>query len=607
MQFSELKAKALSLPYLPGVYIMKDSNDTVIYVGKAKKLKNRVSQYFQDTASHSAKTRLMVSRVDHFEVIVAASEFEALVLECTLIKQHQPKYNILLKDDKGFPYLRLDIKESYPKITMVSSIHNDGAEYFGPFGGRSATSKVLETIRHTLRLPSCNKNLTRDIGKGRPCLHYHLKQCEGWCQNTKTQEEYRLIAEQARQLLSGNYKAVLTDVRNQMLQAADEQNFELAAVLRDRLNSIENLGRKQLVAGTVAADTDVIGYGQTETKACFSVLHFSEGRLLDKEYQLIPVEEDPDAALSSLVKQYYFNSDSVPKMILLPSYVEDQDMIAQLLQQKLGKKVSILVPKRGKKTEYIQLANKNAYEEACRVTDKADKYNSVLLALGKMLGIAAPKRIESFDVSNISGTDIVASMVVFCSGKPKRSEYKRFKITDMDNQDDYASMKQAVFRRYTHYLQGDNGFGNQPDLVLIDGGVEHAKIAKQVLDELKLPFPVFGMVKDDRHRTRALVTPFGEEIRIDMQQGIFALIGCVQEETHRFAITYHRQLRSRRLRYSELDNIQGIGAKRKELLLKNFKSLAAIKAASLQDLEHYLPKPTALAVYHYFNSDENRG
>lgn len=607
MQFVELKAKALSLPYLPGVYIMKDRSDTVIYVGKAKKLKNRVSQYFQDTASHSAKTRLMVSRVDHFEVIVAASEFEALVLECTLIKQHQPKYNILLKDDKGFPYLRLDAKETYPKITMVSSIRDDGAEYFGPFGGRGATSKILEAIGHTLKLPNCNKDLSKDTGKGRPCLHYHLKQCEGWCQNTKTLEEYRYAIEQARQLLSGNYKVVLTDVRNQMLKAADEQNFELAAVLRDRLNSIENLGRKQLVAGTVAADTDVIGYAQTETMACFSVLHFSEGRLLDKEYQLLPVEEDSGAALSSLVKQYYFNSGSVPKVILLPSYIEDQDMVAQLLQQKLGKKVSVLVPKRGKKTEYIQLANKNAYEEAYRVTDKTDKYNSVLLALGKMLGIAAPKRIESFDVSNICGTDIVASMVVFCSGKPKRSEYKRFKITDIDGQDDYASMKQAVLRRYTHYLQGDNGFSKQPDLVLIDGGVEHAKIARQVLDGLNLPFPVFGMVKDDRHRTRALVTPFGDEIRIDAQQTIFALIGCVQEETHRFAVAYHRQLRSKRLRYSELDNIQGIGAKRKELLLKNFKSLAAIMAASLQDLEHYLPKPAAMAVYYYFNSDKNRG
>lgn len=607
MQLDELKFKALSLPCLPGVYIMKDKNDAVIYVGKAKKLKNRVSQYFQETASHTAKTKQMVDHVDHFDVIVAASEFEALILECTLIKEHQPKYNILLKDDKGFPYLRLDMRETYPKITMVNNIYNDGAEYFGPFGGRGITDKVLQTIRLTLKLPNCNKNLSRDIGKGRPCLHYHLKQCDGWCQNEKTREEYRAVTEQARQLLSGNYKSVLLAVRKQMLQASNELNFELAAILRDRLRSIEALGRKQLVSGSLIADTDVIGYAQTETKACFAVLHFSEGRLLDKEYQLDSVEEDTGAALSSLVKQYYFDSNSVPKVILLPSHIEDEDMIAQLLQQKLGKKIYIYVPQRGKKLEFIRLANKNAFEEACRVTDKADKHNSGLSLLGKMLGIATPMRIESFDISNISGTDIVAGMVVFSGGKPKRSEYKRFKIADLDGQDDYASMKQAVLRRYTHYVQCDSGFDSKPDLVLIDGGVEHAKIAKQVLDELNLAFPVFGMVKDDRHRTRALVTPCGEEIRIDAQQSVFALIGSIQEETHRFAISYHRHLRSKRLKYSELDNIPGIGKTRKELLLKNFKSLAAIKAASLQELEHFLPKPAALSVYRHFNPDTNRG
>ena len=583
---------------------MRDKTNKVIYVGKAKKLKNRVSQYFQDTASHTPKTRMMVSRIDHFDVIVAASEFEALVLECSLIKRYLPKYNILLKDDKGYPYLRLNMKDPYPVITLVSKIADDGAEYFGPYGSRGVTNAIVEAIRLTLRLPGCSKQFPRDVGKGRPCLNYHMNQCEGWCQDGKSFLEYRQRMEQAKQLLSGNYKAVAEDIRQQMLSAAENLEFEMAANLRDRLNAVENLGQKQLVTAGSLADTDVVGYAQTEAKACFAVLHFSGGNLLDKDYEVFPVPDDPEAAVSSLMKQYYLSRGMAPKIVLLPFSIEDSDLFSQLLEQQFGRKPKLRIPQRGDNVRLVELANKNALEEAQRVTTREEKVSGTLTMLGKMLAMDPPGRIESYDISNISGTDIVASMVVFEDGKPKKSEYKKFKIEDLADQDDYASMAQVLTRRFTHYQAGDKDFDAAPDLLLIDGGVNHACVAVEALKSLGLSFPVFGMVKDDRHRTRALVTPEGQEIRIDNNQTVFSFIGAIQEETHRFAITYHRSLRSKRLRYSELDRIPGIGPKRKQDLLKQFKSLIAIGAASLTELERLLPKDVASAVYDHFHRKE---
>ena len=604
MTFDELKEKALSLPYAPGVYIMRDKTDKVIYVGKAKKLKNRVTQYFQDTASHTAKTRMMVSKIHHFDVIVAASEFEALVLECSLIKRYLPKYNILLKDDKGYPYLRLDMREIYPKITIVSKIADDGAQYYGPFGSRGVTHSVMEAIRQTLKLPGCSKQFPRDVGKERPCLNYHMNQCAGWCQEGKSSIEYRQTMEQARQLLSGNYKAVADEIRTQMLAAAENLEFEVAASLRDRLNAVEALGQKQLVTAGTLADTDVVGYGQTEVKACFAVLHFSNGNLLDKEYEVFPVPDDREEAVSSLMKQYYLSRGLAPKLVLLPFELEDGELFSQLMEQQFGRHTKLRIPQRGDNVRLVELANKNAYEEAQRLTDKDEQNNAILAMLGKMLSIPTPMRMESYDISNISGTDIVASMVVFQEGKPKKSEYKRFRLEGMDNQDDYASMHQVLTRRFRHYQAGDKGFEASPDLLLIDGGIAHAKVARTVLDELGLDFPIFGMVKDDRHRTRALVTVDGREIAIDNNTAIFSLIGSIQEETHRFAITYHRELRSKRLRYSELDAIPGIGPKRKQELLRQFKSLTAIGQATVPELERYLPANAALAVYRHFHPEE---
>ncbi len=601
----ELKQKAHSLPLAPGVYLMRDASDKVIYVGKAKKLKNRVSQYFLDSVSHTPKTRLMVSHIDHFEVIVAASEFEALVLECSLIKRYMPKYNILLKDDKGYPYLRLNRKDIYPTITLVSKIADDGAEYFGPFGSRGVTTAVLEAVSQALKLPACKKQFPRDIGKDRPCLNYHMNRCAGWCQEHKSCTEYRLAIEEARRLLQGNFKSVASEIRAQMLEAADNLEFELAASLRDKLNAVEALGQKQLVTAGTLADTDVIGYGQTETKACFAVLHYSGGNLLDKDYEIFPRPDDPTEAVSSLLKQYYLSRGLAPKHVLLPFELEDSELFADLMQQRYGKRPHLRVPQRGDNLRFVELANKNATEEAQRLTTKEEKYSGSLVLLGKMLSMDPPKRIESYDISNISGTDMVGGMVVFEDGKPKKSEYKRFKIQEMSGQDDYACMHQVLTRRFTHYINADKGFDTAPDLLLIDGGVTHAATAVDALGKLQLQIPVFGMVKDDRHRTRALVTPDGLEIAVDANQSVFAFIGNIQEEVHRYAISYHRNLRSKRLRYSELDQIPGIGPKRKELLLKAFRSISAIGQATLPELERLLPADAAQAVYRHFHTGGN--
>ncbi len=604
MTFDELKQKALSLPYAPGVYIMRDSTNTVIYVGKAKKLKNRVSQYFQDTASHSPKTKMMVSKIDHFDVIVAASEFEALVLECSLIKRYMPKYNILLKDDKGYPYVRLNMKEIYPTLTIASKLANDGAEYFGPYGSRGVTQSLIEAITTALKLPSCKKQFPRDVGKARPCLNYHMNRCAGWCQENMPCTQYRQIMEQTRQLLLGNYKAEAEKIKEEMLAAADRLEFELAASLRGRLQAVEALGQKQLVTAGTLADTDVIGYGQTEAKGCFAVLHFSGGNLLDKDYEVFPVPEDREEAVSGLMKQYYLARGYAPKHVLLPFELEDGDLFARLMEERYGRKIHMRKPQRGDNVRLVELACKNALEEAQRLTSRDERVSGTLALLGKMLSMEPPRRIESFDISNISGTDIVAGMVVFEDGKPRKSDYKRFKLENMAGQDDYGSMRQVVTRRFAHYKAGDSGFEQPPDLLLIDGGVVHANVAVEALEELGLTMPVFGMVKDDRHRTRALVTPQGQEISIVTQQAVFALIGNIQEETHRFAITYHRQQRSKRLWYSELDSIPGIGPKRKQELLKTFQSITAIRAASRMELERLLPRDAAASVYNHFHREE---
>lgn len=459
MTFEELKDKALSLPYEPGVYIMQDKAGTVIYVGKAKKLKNRVSQYFQDTAAHTPKTRKMVSQIDHFDTIVARSEFEALVLECSLIKRHMPKYNILLKDDKGYPYLRVDLTEDYPTMQMVSKTAGDKASYFGPFGGRSVTQHVIDTLRLTLKLPGCSKQFPRDLGKDRPCLNFHMNNCDGWCQLSRSQKEYHARMEQAVLILQGSYKKVADELRMQMEGAAEKLQFELAASLRDRLRAVESLGERQLVTAGTMANTDVIGYYQNEARACFAVLHYVNGSLLDKEYEILSPADDPQEAVSALVKQFYLARGTAPKVILTPFELEDAELFSALLQQELNKKVLIRMPQRGDNVRLVELAHKNAREEAERITTKAERRTGTLGALADMLHLPdIPHRMEAYDISNLAGTDIVASMVVFQDGRPLKSAYKRFRVEGLTDQDDYASMHQILLRRLTHYVQQDAGF-----------------------------------------------------------------------------------------------------------------------------------------------------
>ena len=605
MTLEQLKEKAHSLPMEPGVYLMQDKTGSVIYVGKAKRLRNRVSQYFVDSVSHSFKTRKMVSAIDHFDVIVAASEFEALVLECSLIKRHMPKYNILLKDDKGYPYLRLDMRDAYPVLSICGKVSDDGAEYFGPFGGRYVTQQLVDSIRLAFHLPGCSKKFPRDIDKERPCLNFHMKNCDGWCRSVKSSMEYREIMKQVSCVLQGKYRQVAERFRDEMEAAAENLEFERAAAFRDRMNAIENLGKKQLVTAAAMSDRDVIGYYQSETKACFAVLHYIDGNLLDKDYEILPSSDDPAEALSSLVKQYYISRNCAPKEILLPYAMDDADLFSDLLLQRIGKRVHIRTPQRGDNVRLVSLACKNAQEEAERITTKGEKAAGAVMALQQLLKLEQyPKRMESFDISHIAGTDIVASMVVFVDGKPAKKDYRRFKIEGLSNQDDYLSMEQVLRRRFSRYLDLDEKFSDKPDLLLIDGGTAHANVARSVLKTLKLDIPVYGMVKDHRHRTRSLVTPEGDEISIQGNPSVFGLIGRMQEETHRFAITYHRNLRSKRLRESELNVIPGIGAARKAALLKHFKSIAAIRKASMDQLNEILPETVAAAVYAYFRQNE---
>jgi len=607
MTREELKEKAHSLPMTPGVYLMQDKSGNIIYVGKAKKLKNRVSQYFADLASHSPKTRLMVSMIDSFDVIAAASEFEALILECSLIKRHMPKYNILLKDDKGFPYLRLDMREEYPTLRMENYAKDDGAAYYGPFGSRGVTQQLLDTIRLTFKLPGCSKKFPRDLGKDRPCLNYHMGACNAWCQLSRLQKDYYAIYEQIQRLLKGDYRALAAEITEEMQQASENLEFERAAELRDRLRSIESLGQRQLVTAGSMSDTDVIGYYQTEAKACFVVLHYLDGDLVDKDYEILSVADSREEAVSAVVKQYYLQRRAAPKLILLPCVMEDADEFAKLLQQELQKKVRIHMPQRGDQAKLVDLAVSNAKQEAERVTSREERLAGTLTLLQSSLGLEnPPRRIEAYDISNMGSDSIVASMTVFVDAKPLKRDYKRFKLKDMDGPDDYASMRQVLHRRFAHFLAGDKGFDEKPDLLLIDGGDRHAKCVQEELSEMGLSFPVYGMVKDDRHRTRALISPDGEQFAISAVPALFAFVGRIQEETHRFAITYHRELRSKRQRHSELEDIAGVGEKRRQDLMKAFKSIKAIRAASYEELAAIVPKNAARAVYDHFHAKEEK-
>ena len=606
LTFEELKDKAHSLPLKPGVYLMMDRGETVIYVGKAKALKNRVSQYFQDQASHTEKTRAMVSQIDHFDTIVTDSEFEALVLENSLIKRHKPRYNILLKDDKGYPYIRLTVRDPYPKFSMTNRMQDDGARYFGPFGGRHDTQSILDALRGALKLPSCGRRFPRDIGKERPCLNYHMGKCDGYCRPEADKARHDQAMEQAVRLLEGKFSEVEKDLTAQMTQAAEDLEFEKAAALRDRIRAIALLGKRQKVVAGYLADTDVLGLFSGEVRTAVAVLHFREGDLTGRDLTLFPAGgESPSEILSAFLVQFYGSRGILPRQILLPDAIEDEASVARLLSQQAGRRVELATPQRGAKMDLVRLAAENAREECQRVTTKEERTAKILQLLAEKLELPEPpRRIEAYDISNTGASDIVSAMTVFQDGKPRKSAYRRFILKDLTGPDDYASMEQTLTRRFKRQLEGDGNFAESlPDLLLIDGGDTHAAVALRVLADFGLDIPVYGMVKDDRHRTRALITADGREIGIQAVPALFAFIGQIQEETHNTAVGFHHARHTRTGTGSTLEKIPGVGPARRRQLLKRFGSMKAIRQASLADLETVLPKPAARAVYETYQTE----
>jgi excinuclease ABC subunit C len=604
----ELREKANDLPLLPGVYLMMDKTGKVIYVGKAKKLKNRVSQYFQDSASHNEKTKAMVSNVDHFDTIFVSTEFEALILENSLIKRHMPYYNILLKDDKGYPFVRLS-KEEYPRFSMVSRLADDGTRYFGPFGGRAETRAAIDAVCAALHLPSCHKQFPRDIDKDRPCLNFHMGRCDGFCQSRISGEEYRSRIDQAALLLEGKGKQLLRAMTEEMETEAETLHFERAAQLRDRIAAISTLSKRQTVIAGICADTDVWGLYRGG-KCCYAVLHVEDGQLTGRETELFSShnDEEEDELLSAITAQYYLPRALLPHEILLPADSGECEELSEALTKRAGHKVWVHVPQRGEKAELLAMAKRNAAEEAERAATVVEKSNHTLELLAKMTGLPdIPGRLESFDISNTGASDIVASMVVYAGTKPLKSAYRRFKIKSLEGHpDDYASMQEVLRRRLQRAADGDEKFLPLPDAFLIDGGVTHAQAVLQVAREFSCTVPIFGMVKDDRHRTRALVTPEGEEIGIAGTQAVFSLIGQIQEETHRFAITFHHESHGKSSLHSLLDDVPGVGPKRREELRKHFGSVKAIREADEATLSAVVPKNTAHAVWTYFHADTKK-
>lgn len=608
MTREELHQKVLTLPKEPGVYIMKNKQDQVIYVGKAKVLKNRVSQYFQNEAKHTPKTRKMVENIYNFDIIVCSSEFEALVLENQMIKKYQPKYNILLKDDKGYPFLRIPTDEPYPTFQVVGKPKADAAHYLGPYAGRGAAMQAIDTVNRALGLRDCHRSLPRDIGKRRPCLNAQMGLCCAPCAGKVSQQDYAQRVAQAIRVLEGDYEALAAQLERDMLQAAEQERFEQAAQLRDRMRAIQRAGQHQMVVASGFSDMDILAFVQGETKGCLVVLHYIAGNLYDKEYTMLDgtAEQDGAELLGDYLKQYYAMRGVVPGLVLISHPIEELDAVSEFLRSIAGKKVTLSVPQRGRRRELMDLARKNAREEIVRSETTGQRRQKSLELFGSMMGLSqTPTTFEAYDISNLAGTNTVGSMIVFENGQPKRSRYRRFRIESVaDGQDDYKAMEEMLTRRLKRWKDGDEKFSPLPSVFMIDGGLGHVRIAKGVLERFGCETPVFGMVKDDHHRTRGLVAPDGREFSIATTPAVFALVGRMQEEVHRFAITYQRTLRQSQAVRSQLDQIPGIGEKRRTALLQTFKSLKRVREATIEELEAAVPHTAAQAVYDYFHSKQ---
>ncbi len=600
------KEKALRLPMMPGVYIMLDKSSEVIYVGKAKKLYNRVNSYFRQNASHNSKTRLMVSQIRDFDYIITDTEFEALVLENSLIKRHMPKYNILLKDDKGYPFIRLST-ERYPRFSIVSKPASDGARYFGPYGGRNESRRAIETVSELLRLPTCNRRFPADIGKGRPCLNSHIGRCDAPCSGKMTEEEYGERIERACMILSGKTEEVLKLLEEKMLDHAEKLEFELAGKLRDEIRAISSLGTKQKIISSMMSDTDVFALYTGESKTVFSVLHYIDGTLLESETKITetPVYGETPELLEEFVVRYYSGRTSFPREIYLQYEVSSAETLEQWLSELSGKWVYVYTPKRGEKLKSVEMAEQNAREKALAVINREEREIRVLEDLKKILALSElPRRIESYDISNTSGSEMVAGMVVFQNGSPLRREYRRFKIKTLSDQDDPRAMREVISRRFMRYKDGDEKFKNKPDIILLDGGITQVNAVSAELSQLGVSIPLFGMVKNDKHSTRAIIDVHGNEIGISAHPAVFRFVSAVQEEVHRYSVEYHRKLRERSMTESELTKIPGVGKARAVKLLEKFKSVPAIKAATISELSEVLPQKAAEKLRNYFDGEE---
>lgn len=603
-----LRKKAMSLPLLPGVYIMKNADGEIIYIGKAKALKNRVSQYFGSQNRHPIKVRKMVENVDRFDYIVTGSEFEALVLECSLIKQHSPKYNILLKDDKGYSYIRISEGE-YRKISAVFNKKDDGSEYIGPYLSSYSVRQSVDAANKIFKLPQCNKVFPRDFGKSRPCLNYYISQCCGLCTGKIKKSDYDEAVDGAIAFLKGDSRDIIADLRVKMEKAAEELDFEQAAKLRDRINSIERIKEKQKVVYKSVEEQDVFATADIDGSVCLAVLRFSNGRLFDSEHFFFDDPGDKEGMRSDFITSYYSMRDNIPKRVTVDGEVADRELLEQWLSEKKGKKVTVFVPARGEQLEIVNMCRKNAEEKLAIKKGRTGREIAVLDELKDLLGLKkTPEYIESYDISHTAGQDSVAGMIVFKGGKPYRKAYKRFSIMSFDGNDDYRAMNEVLTRRFSEYEKSKDsteGFGKLPDLILLDGGVGQVHAVEPVLREFGLKIPLFGMVKDNRHRTRA-ISGDGGEIAINSKRQVFTLVSEIQNEVHRFSVAYHHQKHAKRGLSLSLTEIEGVGEKRASALLKYFKTMTAIKNAEVDELSKAPGITSAVAqnIYDYYRTKD---
>ena len=608
------------LPALPGVYIMHDRNDTIIYVGKAISLKNRVRQYFQKSRNLGIKKEQMVEQIERFEYIVTDSELEALVLESNLIKEHKPKYNTMLKDDKNYPFIKVTVGEDFPRIMTARSMKKDKAKYFGPYTSAGAVKDVIELTRKLYHLRTCTRNLPRDTGKERPCLYYHIKQCQAPCQGYISKEAYRKQVDALLDFLGGNHKAILKELEEKMLQASAELKFEEAAQYRDLMQSVEKTGERQKITDHPGEDKDIIAAAMENDDAVVQVFFVRDGKLIGRDhfYMKTAPGENRSGMLSSFLKQFYAGTPFIPREIMLQEEIEDRELLEQWLESRQGRRVHISIPKKGTKEKLVEMAYQNAKmvlrQDKERIKREEGRTIGAVKEIAELLGMQEINRIEAFDISNISGFQSVGSMVVYEKGKPKRSDYRKFRIKSVEGPNDYASMEEVLTRRFVHGMNEqeerksedlDNAYGSFtrfPDLLMMDGGRGQVNIALAVLEKLQLAIPVCGMVKDDKHRTRGLYFN-NEEIPISRDSEGFKLITRIQDEAHRFAIEYHRSLRSKGQVHSVLDDIPGIGPARRKALMKHFKGLEGLREATVEELSQVesMNERAALQVYEFFH------